>query len=271
MLNSWFDKLNQVLAKGYDGLRVTGDCAYWLKKREWKDFTEYEKAVNDNISEYKMIAICSYPLDKCQVSEVIDVVGSHQGVLLKREGKWECIESADRKKIKAARKESEEKFRAIFDNAIDGILVTDIENKKFLTGNSMICQMLGYSREEIKNIGVRDIHSQEDLPWIIEQFEKQSKEKVTLAKDIPVKRKDGSVFYADINASLIDMQGKKCLIGIFRDITELKKAEEKLRRHKQLLESSQETIKEFAQRILEVREDEKKKLGSFLLNVMFFL
>ena len=134
----------------------------------------------------------------------------------------------ERKRAEEALQESEEKFRTIFDNTTDGILLADIENKKFLDSNKMFCQMLGYSLEEIKNIGVMDIHPEEDLPYVIEQFEKQSQKEITLAIDIPVKKKDGSVFYADINSAPITLAGKTYLMGVFRDITERKKTEEKL-------------------------------------------
>lgn len=125
-------------------------------------------------------------------------------------------------------KDSEERFRAIFDNAADGILLADFEGKKFHAGNKMICQMLGCNPEEITNLSVTDIHPKEDLPYILEKFEKQLRGEMTLSRDIPVKRRDGSVFYADINSVPIILTGQKYLMGIFRDITERKRAEEVL-------------------------------------------
>ena len=127
----------------------------------------------------------------------------------------------DKNKIK----EISEIYEIIFDNAPDGILLADVENKNFYIGNKMICQMLGYSLEEIKNMGIMDIHAEEDLPYVIEQFEKQSKKEIGIAKDLPVKRKDGSIFYADVNSVLIALSGKPYIAGIFRDTTERKKAE----------------------------------------------
>ncbi|OGW43874.1 MAG: hypothetical protein A2Y66_04170 [Nitrospirae bacterium RBG_13_41_22] len=125
---------------------------------------------------------------------------------------------------------SEEKFRMIFDNANDGILLADTESKKFHFANVTICHMLGYSQEEIKNMGVMDIHPEKDIPYIIEQFEKQIRKEIEVAQDLPMKRKDGSVFYADVNSSPVEIEGKRYLLGIFRDITERKQAEEMIKK-----------------------------------------
>jgi C4-dicarboxylate-specific signal transduction histidine kinase len=99
--------------------------------------------------------------------------------------------------------------------------------------------MLGYSLEEIKNLGVTDIHPKENLPYVIEQFEEQRRKENVVAKDIPVKRKDGSVFYVDINSSFVTLAGRTYLIGIFRDITEHQQKEKELQKvHKELISAS---------------------------------
>jgi PAS domain S-box-containing protein len=54
--------------------------------------------------------------------------------------------------------------------------------------------MLGYSPDEIKDLTVTDIHHEEHLPHVVQQFEKQAKGEFSLACDIPVTRKSGSVF-----------------------------------------------------------------------------
>lgn len=133
----------------------------------------------------------------------------------------------DREKVESALKNSEKKFKAIFDYASDGILIASVGEKEFLLANNTICKMLGYKCEEIMEMGVKDIHPKEDLPYVIEQFEKQEKREITIALDIPVKRKDGSVFYADINSSYLTVDDKKYLIGMFRDITAQKDSEAK--------------------------------------------
>jgi len=131
---------------------------------------------------------------------------------------------------------SEEKFKAIFNGASDGILVVDLESRKLITGNAMFCRMLGYSDKELFSLGVQDIHPEEDMPYVTEQFMKLQAGEITVSTNIPVKQKNGSIFYADISAIPVTIAGRQYVAGFFRDITEqkmMKKAllqsEEKLR------------------------------------------
>ena len=135
----------------------------------------------------------------------------------------------ERKTSEEELKASEQRFENIFDSVLDGILLADEETKTFLTANRALCRMLGYSLEEIQNLGVSDIHLPKDLPYVVEQFEKQAKKEIGLARNITVKRKDGSLFYADINSSPVILSGRKYLVGIFRDVTERKRVEDALR------------------------------------------
>ncbi|MFZ3138769.1 MAG: PAS domain S-box protein [Thermodesulfovibrionales bacterium] len=167
----------------------------------------------------------------------------------------EAQEHIDRKKAQEALEESEERFKAVFDNAVDGILLADVENKKFLLNNSMICQMLGYTEEEMKELAVKDIHPEAALPSVIEQFEKQTRGDFKLAKGTPMMRKDGSVFYADINAFPITLSGKTYLVGIFRDITERKEAEEEIQKRVKELEDFYDMAIGRELRMIELKEE----------------
>jgi PAS domain S-box-containing protein len=134
----------------------------------------------------------------------------------------------DCKQAELELKDSETRLKTIFEDSLDGILLADIETKKFQIFNKMICRMLGYTEEEISRLSVNDIHPEKDLPHVIKVFENQARGEVKLAEGLPVKRKDGSVFYADVNTSPITIGGKKYLMGNFRDITDRKQAEQTL-------------------------------------------
>ncbi len=130
----------------------------------------------------------------------------------------------ERRRIEEDLKESEERFRAIFDNSVDGILVTDLETNSFYTCNKAMCQMLGYNLEEIRNLKVTDIHPKKDLPYVMTEMERERQGESPGGKVIPLERKDGSVFYAEVTPSLVTFAGRHYLAGIFRDISERKQS-----------------------------------------------
>ncbi|MFH1421295.1 MAG: PAS domain S-box protein, partial [Planctomycetota bacterium] len=146
-------------------------------------------------------------------------------------------EIIDRKQTQELLKESEERFRAIFDNAIFGMILANPEDTSFYVGNKTICRILGYSLEELKQLKVKDIHPEEDLTYVMNIFKKQVRNELVIAEDMPVKRKNGSVFYAEIGTSLLTIRNKTYILGVFRDITEQKKAEEKVRDYQKQLRS----------------------------------
>lgn len=124
--------------------------------------------------------------------------------------------------------QSEEELKIIFNNFNDGVLLANLETKKFSSGNPAICKMLGYSQEELGKLAIEDIHPKEDLPRVLKELERQARGEITVAKNLPVKRKDGSIFYADINSSPIELNGIKYMLGIFRDVSERREAEAEL-------------------------------------------
>ncbi|MEI6862988.1 MAG: PAS domain S-box protein, partial [Candidatus Omnitrophota bacterium] len=140
-------------------------------------------------------------------------------------------ESEDRtgnKKAEEELKESEARFKAIFNESTDGMLLADSETRRFLMCNPKICRMLGYSEEELMRMRVDDIHPKDDLSFVLKQFERQAKGEIKLIAGLPVKRKDGSIFYADVNTSRITLSNKKYLMGSFRNITDTKKIQDEL-------------------------------------------
>jgi PAS domain S-box-containing protein len=125
-----------------------------------------------------------------------------------------------------ARRESEATLAAIFDNFRDGIVMADPDTGRLLRTNPAALEMLGYSEEEVKHLSIDDIHPIDSLPHVHDQFEKQVRGELLVARDMPVLRKDGSVFMADINAAPFTSHGRTYILGAFRDITERQRAEE---------------------------------------------
>jgi len=100
VIGGWHEQLTRALASGYAGVRVTGDTA-WLEKKDWKDFCEYEEALNDSVANQRLAVLCTYPLAACGAAEILDVVRTHQFAIAKRRGSWDVIETAGLKQAKA--------------------------------------------------------------------------------------------------------------------------------------------------------------------------
>ena len=100
VMDGWHERLALSLARGYAGVRVTGDTA-WLEKKDWKDFCEYEETLNESIANQRLAVLCTYPLAACGAAEILDVARTHQFVIAKRRESWEIIETPGLKQAKA--------------------------------------------------------------------------------------------------------------------------------------------------------------------------
>jgi PAS domain S-box-containing protein len=147
------------------------------------------------------------------------------------------------KKTEKMLQESEERFRAIFEGANDGILAADAKTRRFSFANPRICEITGYSSEELLKLGVGDINPKKDLPYVIDSFEKQRQGKAALSKDIPVLRKDERVVYCDVSSKPIKIGSQEYLVGFFRDVTEHRKAEEERREVMEKLQMMNEKLR----------------------------
>lgn len=159
---------------------------------------------------------------------------------------WSFRDVTERKKAEQELKDSETKFKVLFNDTREGILLANIKTKRFTMCNKAICRMLGYTKEEMMRLRLHDIHPTKDLPCVLEAFERQARGEIKIAAGLPVRKKDGSIFYADINASPIMVGDKKYLMGSFRDITERKRSEEALQQSEQrfrsIFESSRDAM-----------------------------
>src|SRR5262249_29992738 len=100
VIAGWNEKLARASARGYAGIRVTGDTA-WLERKNWKDFCEYEDSLNGSIANQRFVVLCTYPLNACGAGEILDVVRTHQFAIARRRGSWDVIETAGHKQAKA--------------------------------------------------------------------------------------------------------------------------------------------------------------------------
>ncbi len=146
VLQGWVDKEKKALEKGFDGLRLTGNT-FWLESEDWDNFREYEEAINNVIGNHRMLALCSYSLERCGAVEVIDVLNNHQFGLIRKEGNWDIIESSQHKQAEEARRESEHRLVSFMNSATDGFYLYDSEFN-LLMANAKALDMLRITEKD---------------------------------------------------------------------------------------------------------------------------
>ncbi|MBI4775336.1 MAG: PAS domain S-box protein [Deltaproteobacteria bacterium] len=143
----------------------------------------------------------------------------------------------EKRKAEQALRDSEVRYRSLFQGASEGILIADVETRKYLFANPAICEMLGYTEAELTGMRVDDIHPREVLYQVISAFENRiGKEKVAVSQ-VPCLRKDGTVLYVDITSTPTVIDGTLCSVGFFTDTTEKRKAHDALKESEERFKS----------------------------------
>ncbi len=158
------------------------------------------------------------------------------------------MRNIEKRKAENALKESEMKYRKLFNNANDIIFLhtatSNPDECRFLEVNDIACQKLGYSREELFELSPINFYFHEDNTTICDDMQKvltsgnATFEIVSLCKD-------GQELNFEINAHLFELNGKNVVLSIARDITERKKIERELKK-------SQEKYKHLVEDISDV-------------------
>ncbi len=141
-------------------------------------------------------------------------------------------------------RESEDQYRSLFENSIDGILLTAPDGSTY-AANPAACRMLGQTQEEICAVGRDGVTDPAD-PRLQAALAERARTG-RFAGELTLKRKDGTTFPAELTTSVFkDRDGRERTSIIIRDITERKRAEEALResdaKYRTLVEQSLEGI-----------------------------
>ena len=164
----------------------------------------------------------------------------------------------ERKQVERALRESEKRFRQLFEQSVDAVLVHD-ETGRMIDCNSEACRSLGYSREELLSLSVKDLATD-----LVSESEKQTLKGTTLwersMKGEPGtgaeglhygehRRKDGASFPVEVRVGAANYGGKPMILASARDISERQRAVDALReseeRFRSLVQNASDVITVF--------------------------
>jgi PAS domain S-box-containing protein len=133
-----------------------------------------------------------------------------------------------RRRIEEELRQSEGRYRAVVEQATDGIYLLDAATRRILESNPSYQKMLGYTADELRGMEVYDFvaHPRENVDSTIERTLREKRRVVGGRK---YRRKDGSLVDVEVGVSVISYDGREVICTIVRDVTERKQAEEELR------------------------------------------
>jgi PAS domain S-box-containing protein len=137
-----------------------------------------------------------------------------------------CLRTSVEKHVAKARaEETIEKFEGLFRHNPEVAVYLDV-SFKIVDVNPRFCQLFGYSAEEVKGRNINDVIVPEGMREEAEGLDKDAKNGYA-SHDTVRKRKDGSLVHVSISAAPVTFENKLLgYVGIYKDITELKRAQE---------------------------------------------
>ena len=174
------------------------------------------------------------------------------------DGRFHAIfrDVSERKEAQKQLIKSEESYRNIYNSSNDGILIFNIENLKITDVNTAGVQLFGYSKDELLSIDI-DILSSGNNSFTGERFRQflnKSSETSSQLFDWQAKKKNGEIFWLEMDIKQANIGGNLCILNVIRDITNRKHTEEQLKqneiRFRSLFENMSNNVA-----IFEVSED----------------
>lgn len=167
----------------------------------------------------------------------------------------------ERRRTEEALRESEKRYRTLFEGAMEGIFIMDFEGT-LIDANESFAQMHGYSTGELRSMKLSDLDS-EETSWLAPERMKMIMSGEALRFEVEHFHRDGHLFPLSVSANRLDIDGTPYVLGMHFDITEQKAAAEALsaalKEKEALLRELQHRVKNSFSIVIGILELEKRR------------
>ncbi|QGM97234.1 MEDS domain-containing protein [Methylocystis parvus] len=224
VLDGWANKLAIATARGFEGLRLTGDT-FWLQRQSWQGFMHYEAMCDEVIGANRILALCAYPLLKSTPPETFEIIANHDFAILKEGGRWLSFRSNNRQRLRQALRESEGRQNAILEAVQDAIIAFDSEGAIY-TINAAGFRIFGYEASELLGANICVALPEKSVA----DLAPRPGQSAHVCKVTQGRRKNGETFPVEITVAATRYNNAPLLVASIRDLTEKHHAEARLKR-----------------------------------------
>ena len=150
----------------------------------------------------------------------------------------------ERRETELALRESERRYRALFDSLPMPVWVYDDVTLAFLSANDAAVQYYGYSRDELLSMTILDVRPPEDVPAVLDALERARSSDI-FTGTFRHRKKDGVIVEVEVVSHEVVLGGHLSRLAAMRDVTEQQRAHEALERAKEAAEAMSRTKSQF--------------------------
>ena len=176
-----------------------------------------------------------------------------------REWVGTCTDITERKWAEEKLKESEQRFRLLFEHHQAVMLLVDPDSGEIIDGNEAAARYYGYPRDRFHAMVITDINQLEPEELATELGEAKREQRNYFI--FPHRLASGEIRTVEVHSSPIEIQGRLLLFSIVHDITERRWAEEKLKESELALRVSQRDLRKLTGRLLSAEEEERSRVA----------
>ena len=124
---------------------------------------------------------------------------------------------------------SEERYRTVFQTSLDPVCITRLSDGEFIDVNRAFLEVTGFARDEVighTTLGLGIWADQHERQIVFRAFQENSSFRDIQAR---FRKKSGEIFWVMLSASVIEIEGVTSLLGVFRDLSDAKAAEDEIR------------------------------------------